>query len=143
MALRTSRTPAPAHGEPLGEEEIRLTKRNYGWPEDAKFLVPDGVYEHFDGSHGSAGTSSAEAWMAKFDEYKKAFPELAEQLYRMQHRQLPEGWEKSLPVFPPMPKGVAGRDSSAKVLNAVAQVVPWLMGGSADLAPFHQDASDL
>ncbi len=124
-----------AHGEPLGEEEIRLTKRNYGWPEDAKFLVPDGVYEHFQANMGTRGRALREAWMAKFEEYKRAHPELAEHMYRMQHRKLPDGWDKDLPVFPPDPKGVAGRDSSNKVLNALAKNVPWLMGGSADLAP--------
>jgi transketolase len=123
------------HGEPLGEDEIKLTKRNYGWPEDAKFLIPDGVYEHFDQNMGARGRGLREAWMAKFEEYKAAFPDLADQLFRMQHRQLPDGWEKSLPVFPADPKGAAGRDASAKVLNAVAQAVPWLVGGSADLAP--------
>jgi transketolase len=119
----------------LGEEEIRLTKRNYGWPEDAKFLVPEGVYEHFQSQMGRRGKDLREAWMAKFDEYKAAYPELAENMYRMQHRKLPDGWDKDLPVFPPDAKGVAGRDSSAKILNALAKNIPWLMGGSADLAP--------
>ncbi len=124
-----------AHGEPLGEDEIRLTKRNYGWPEDAKFLVPDGVYEHFDAHLGRRGRELREAWMAKFEQYKASHPELADHLYRMQHRELPDGWEKALPVFPADPKGMAGRDSSGKILNALAQVVPWLVGGAADLAP--------
>jgi transketolase len=124
-----------AHGEPLGEEEIRLAKHNYGWPEDAKFLVPDGVYEHLAAGIGKRGRELRETWMAKFSEYESKYPELADHLYRMQHRQLPEGWEKALPTFPADAKGVAGRDSSAKVLNAVAQKIPWLLGGSADLAP--------
>jgi transketolase len=124
-----------AHGEPLGEEEIRLTKRNYGWPEDAKFLVPDGVREHFAQGIGARGHAASEAWMKKFEDYKKQYPELADHLYKMQHRELPAGWDKGLPTFPPDAKGVAGRDSSAKVLNIVAQNVPWLIGGSADLAP--------
>lgn len=124
-----------AHGEPLGEEEIRLTKRNYGWPEDAKFLVPDGVYDHFRERIGKRGRGLREAWMAKFDEYKGKYPELADHLYRMQHRQLPEGWEKDLPTFPADPKGVSGRNASGTVLNVVAKNLPWLMGGSADLAP--------
>jgi transketolase len=124
-----------AHGEPLGEEEIKLTKRNYGWPEDAQFLVPDGVYDHISAGLGQRGTTLRTAWMEKSSEYQQAFPELAAQLTLMQHRELPEGWEKSLPVFPADPKGMGGRDSSAKVLNAVAQAVPWLIGGSADLAP--------
>jgi len=124
-----------AHGEPLGEEEIRLTKRNYGWPEQETFLVPDGVREHFREGMGRRGGKARTAWMAKFEEYKKQFPQLAEQLSHMQRRQLPEGWDKALPIFPADPKGVAGRDASSKVLNALAQQVPWLLGGSADLAP--------
>ncbi len=124
-----------AHGEPLGEEEIRLTKRNYGWPEDAKFLVPDGVYDTFAEGIGKRGHAAREAWMGKFRAYQAAYPELADHLYRMQHRQLPEGWDKDIPVFPADAKGLATRDSSAKVLNAVAKNLPWLIGGSADLAP--------
>jgi transketolase len=124
-----------AHGEPLGEEEIRLTKRNYGWPEGAKFHVPDGVYDHFRQGVGARGKALRDAWFARVKEYKVKFPELADQLYRMQHRQLPDGWDKDLPSFPPDPKGLATRVSSGKVLNAVAKRVPWLMGGSADLAP--------
>ncbi len=124
-----------AHGEPLGEEEIRLTKRNYGWPEDAKFLVPDGVYEHFQAGIGQRGRALRDAWIARFAGYKDLYPDLADQLYRMQHRQLPDGWDKNLPAFPADPKGLAGRDASAKVLNALAKNVPWLIGGSADLAP--------
>ena len=124
-----------AHGEPLGEEEIRLTKRNYGWPEHEKFLVPDGVREHFQEGMGRRGREAHTAWMAKFENYTRQFPQLADQLSRMQQRHLPEGWDKDLPVFPADSKGVAGRDASAKVLNALAQQVPWLLGGSADLAP--------
>ncbi len=124
-----------AHGEPLGEEEIKLTKRNYGWPEDAKFLVPEGVYDHFKQGIGARGHEARTAWMAKFEAYKKQYPELADHMDRMQRRELPEGWDKDLPVFPTDPKGVAGRDASAKVLNALAKNVPWLIGGSADLAP--------
>ncbi|MBX3331310.1 MAG: transketolase [Nitrospira sp.] len=124
-----------AHGEPLGEEEIRLTKRNYQWPEDAKFLIPDGVREQFQAVMGHRGRQMREAWMAKFDDYKRHYPELADHLYRMQHRQLPVGWEKDLPTFPADAKGMAGRDASGKVLNLLAKHVPWLIGGSADLAP--------
>ncbi|HWE52478.1 MAG TPA: transketolase [Bryobacteraceae bacterium] len=124
-----------AHGEPLGEEEIKLTKRAYGWPEDEKFLVPDGVYDNFKAHLGQRGSSLSASWKEKLEAYKKEYPELASQLVQMQHRELPEGWEKSIPVFPTDPKGMGGRDSSAKVLNSVAQVVPWLIGGSADLAP--------
>src|SRR5439155_11147706 len=93
-----------AHGEPLGEEEIRLTKRNYGWPEDAKFLVPEEVVQNFRDGIGKRGRALRDAWMAKFEEYKVRYPELAEQLYAMQHRRLPETWDKDLPVFPPDPK---------------------------------------
>jgi transketolase len=124
-----------AHGEPLGEEEIKLTKRAYGWPEDAKFLVPDEVRGHFAAGIGKRGGAAREAWMTAFAEYSKAHAELADQMFRMQHRRLPEGWDAGLPTFPADAKGVAGRDASAKVLNAIAQRVPWLIGGSADLAP--------
>jgi len=124
-----------AHGEPLGEEEVRLTKRNYGWPEEAKFLVPDGVREHFADGVGRRGRTLREAWMKRFEEYKAAYPKEADFLFRMQHRQLPEGWDADIPVFPADAKGLAGRDASAKVLNALAPRVPWLLGGAADLAP--------
>jgi transketolase len=124
-----------AHGEPLGDEEIRLTKRNYGWPEDAKFLVPDGVPTHFQEGIGARGAELRNAWMARFSEYQAQYPELADHLYKMQHRQLPEAWDKGLPTFSPDEKGLAGREASAKVLNAVATNVPWVLGGAADLAP--------
>ena len=124
-----------AHGEPLGEEEIRLTKKNYGWPEDAKFLVPDGVRENFDAGIGKRGRELRAAWMSQFEQYTAKFPDLAARVLRMQHRELPDGWDKNLPVFPADAKGIASRDSSAKVLNAIAQNIPWLIGGSADLAP--------
>ena len=124
-----------AHGEPLGAEEIRLTKRNLGWPEDAKFLVPDGVREHFEQGVGAHGREEREAWMAKFDEYKSEYPELADQMLKMQRRELPEGWDKDLKPFPPDAKGMGGREASGKVLNAIAPNVPWLIGGAADLAP--------
>ena len=124
-----------AHGEPLGEEEIKLTKRNYGWPEEAKFLVPDGVRENFQQGIGARGKALRDAWFAKLEEYKGAYPELADQLVRMQKRELPDGWDKDMPTFPADEKGLAGRDASAKVLNAIARNVPWLLGGAADLAP--------
>jgi transketolase len=124
-----------AHGEPLGEEEIRLCKRFYGWPEEAKFLVPDGVRERFAAGMGERGARLRAEWVALFEGYKKSHPVEADELYRMQHRQLPDGWEKSIPDFPADAKGLAGRDASAKVLNAVARAIPWLIGGSADLAP--------
>jgi transketolase len=124
-----------AHGEPLGEDEIKLTKRNYGWPEDAKFWVPGGVYERFAELLGGRGRTERDAWMSKFAEYQAKFPELADQLYKMQKRELPDGWDADIPVFPADAKGVAGRDASGKVENAVAKRVPWLIGGAADLAP--------
>ncbi len=124
-----------AHGEPLGHEEIKLTKRQYGWPEHAQFLVPSGVAEHFQTVMGARGRTAREQWMARFIEYKKTYPELADALSQMQRRALPSGWEQDLPTFPSDPKGLAGRDASATVLNAVACRVPWLIGGSADLTP--------
>jgi transketolase len=124
-----------AHGEPLGEQEVRLAKRNYGWPEDAKFYIPDGVYDHFRNGVGKRGKELRDTWFARVKEYRAKYPDLAEQFYRLHHRQLPEGWDKGLPTFPADAKGVATRDASGKVLNVLGQNVPWLMGGSADLAP--------
>ncbi|CAE6742330.1 transketolase [Nitrospira defluvii] len=124
-----------AHGEPLGEEEVRLAKRSYGWPEDAQFLVPAGVPEHFQHLMGTRGRMEREQWMRRFADYRQTYPELADALSRMQHRELPTGWDHDLPSFPADSKGVAGRDASAMVLNALAGRVPWLIGGSADLAP--------
>jgi transketolase len=123
-----------AHGEPLGEEEVKLVKRNYGWPEDPKFLVPDGVYQQFQNGVGARGSEERTKWNALFAEYSKKFPELAARLAKMQRRALPDGWDKNLPNFPADPKGMATRESSGKVLNALAQNIPWLVGGSADLA---------
>ena len=122
-----------AHGEALGEEEVRLAKKFYGWPEDAKFLVPDGVREHFRDGIGRRGRDLREKWRKRFNDYSKAHPELAQQLDRMQHRELPQGWDRNLPSFPPDAKGVATRESSGKVLSALAQNTPWIVGGSADL----------
>jgi transketolase len=124
-----------AHGEPLGEEEIRLTKRFYGWPEDAKFLVPDGVREHLRDGFGRRGRELREAWLARYEAYRKQYAELGDHLHRMQYRQLPDGWDRDLPSFPADPKGMAGRDASGKVENAIAKNLPWLIGGAADLAP--------
>ncbi len=124
-----------AHGEPLGEEEIRLAKRNYGWPEDAKFYVPDGVREHFRAGVGKRGRELRRGWIELFDSYRAKYPELADQVDRMQRRDLPDGWDADLPVFPADVRGIATRESSSQVLNAIAQRHPWLIGGSADLAP--------
>jgi transketolase len=126
---------AAAHGEPLGDDEVRLTKRSYGWPEDAKFLVPEGVYEHFAGGIGQRGASLRKNWKAQFAAYRASYPDLGQQVELMQRRELPTGWDRDLPVFPPDENGVAGRDASGKVLNVLAQNIPWFLGGSADLAP--------
>jgi transketolase len=123
-----------AHGEPLGEEEVRLVKKFYGWPEDAKFLVPEGVREHFQDGVGKRGREARARWEKMFAEYSQQYPELADSLHRMQRRELPDGWENNLPTFPTDAKGIATRDSSGKVLNTLAQNIPWLIGGSADLA---------
>jgi transketolase len=124
-----------AHGEPLGAEHIKTTKRFYGWPEDAQFLVPPQVPEHFQATLGKRGGDLRAAWMAAFDKFRAASPALADELFRMQHRDLPDGWDKDLPVFPADKKGLASRESNGKVLNAVAKNVPWLIGGAADLDP--------
>ncbi len=124
-----------AHGEPLGEEEVKLTKRFYGWPEDAKFLVPDGVRENFRDVLGKRGAQLSGEWNALFKKYSAQYPDLADQFNRMRQRELPDGWDKELPTFPADAKGIASRDSSGKVLNAIAKNHPWLMGGSADLYP--------
>ena len=125
---------ADAHGEPLGDAEVKLSKKAYGWPEDAKFLVPEGVLEHFAAGIGKRGAAAHAAWKAKFAEYAGKFPELATELEAMEGQNLPKGWEASLPHFPADAKGLASRESSGKVLNAVGKVIPWLVGGSADLA---------
>ena len=124
-----------AHGEPLGEQEVRLTKRTYGWAEDATFHVPDGVYAHFRDGIGKRGKDLRDRWFVRVRDYKAKYSELAEQLYRMQHRQLPDGWDKDIPTFTPDGTGMATRDASGEVLNAIAKNVPWLIGGSADLGP--------
>src|SRR5580700_5645738 len=124
---------AAAHGEPLGEEEVRLTKRAYGWPEDAKFLVPDEVPRRFDAGIGARGAGARRRWQTLFAAYREQFPELATEIDQMQRRDLPTGWDRNLPSFPADPKGLAGRDASSKVLNVLAQNIPWLLGGSADL----------
>jgi transketolase len=126
---------AAAHGEPLGDDEVRLTKRSYGWPEDAKFLVPDGVYEHFAAGIGARGAKARQQWTELFAAYRAKYPDLAIEIEQIQRRELPAGWDRNLPVFPADPKGIAGRDASGKVLNVLAQNIPWFFGGSADLGP--------
>jgi transketolase len=124
-----------AHGDPLGDEEILLTKRFYGWPEDAKFLVPDGVYQQFQAGIGERGAKARQEWLKLFDGYKVSFPALAAEIDQMQRRELPPGWDRNLPTFPADLKGMAGRDASGKVLNVLAANIPWLIGGAADTGP--------
>lgn len=124
-----------AHGEPLGEEEIALTKKAYGWNYDEKFFVPDEVRENFRQGIGKRGAELNEDWNAKFSEYKNQFPEKALQIEQIQHRETPIGWDAELPEFPMDAKGISGRDASAKVLNEIAKHHPFFIGGSADLAP--------
>jgi transketolase len=126
---------AEAHGEPLGDDEVKLTKRAYGWPEDAKFLVPDEVREHFADGIGQRGADARKKWTELFAAYHTEFPKLATEIDQMQRRELPAGWDKNLPVFPADQKGIAGREASGKVLNVLAQNIPWFIGGSADLGP--------
>jgi transketolase len=126
---------AAAHGEPLGADEIKLTKRAYGWPEDSNFLVPDGVREHFALGIGARGAEAHRKWNGVFAAYRSKYPELATEIDQMQRRELPVGWDRNLPLFTADPKGLAGREASGKVLNVLAQNIPWLIGGSADLGP--------
>jgi transketolase len=126
---------AAAHGEPLGDDEIRLAKKFYGWPEDAKFLVPDGVYDHFTAGIGARGAKARQQWTVRFAAYRAKYSDCATEIEQMQRRELPTGWDRDLPVFPADPKGIAGRDASGKVLNVLAQNIPWFLGGSADLGP--------
>jgi transketolase len=131
---------AEAHGEPLGDDEVRLTKKSYGWPEDAKFLVPDEVYEHFSAGIGARGDEARKDWSALFAAYRAKYLELAKEIELMQKRELPDGWDRNFPAFPADEKGVAGRDASGKVLNVLAQNIPWFLGGSADLGPSNKTA---
>jgi transketolase len=124
---------AKVHGEPLGEEEVRETKRAYNWPEDAHFLIPDGVYEHFADGIGARGRADREEWEALFEQYRADAPELAAQVDAMQRRELPEGWDSDIPSFEPSDGDMATRKASNKVENAVAKRIPWLLAGSADL----------
>jgi len=124
-----------AHGEPLGEDEVKLTKKFYGWPENAQFLIPDGVYQHFAEGVGARGAAKHGEWRELFARYRVAYPDLARAFDAVQARELPAGWEKDIPTFPADTKGMASRDSSAQVENAIAKRVPWLIGGAADLAP--------
>jgi len=124
-----------AHGSPLGTEGVAAARQFFGLPEDEDFHVPDGAVDAFAAGIGARGRAAREAWEAMFGRYRTEFPELAGEIERIQRRDLPDGWEQALPTYPPDPKGIATRVSSGQVLNAVAQAVPWLVGGSADLAP--------
>ncbi len=124
-----------AHGEPFGVEGCKATKRFFGFPEDQDFYVPDGVYDHFAAGIGATGHEARDAWHSMFEKYRAEHPDLADEIDRIQRRDLPVGWEDALPTFPADEKGLASRDSSGRVLNAVAQAVPWIVGGSADLSP--------
>ncbi|MEN6451022.1 MAG: transketolase [Thermoguttaceae bacterium] len=126
---------AEAHGAPLGEEEVRLTKAAYGWPENEKFLVPPDVPAHFQHGVGARGGKLQADWAEKFAGYKAQYPELAAQLDLIDRRELPAGWDADIQPFPADAKGMATRVSSGKVLNQIGPHVPWLLGGSADLAP--------
>src|SRR6266576_2080715 len=126
---------AAAHGEPLGDDEVRLCKRAYGWPEDKTFLVPDGVYEHFTAGISARGAEARRKWTELFTAYRAKYPDLADEIELMQRRELPSDWDKNLPVFPADPNGLAVRDASGKALNVLAQTIPWFLGGSADLGP--------
>jgi transketolase len=126
---------AGAHGEALGEEEVKLAKKFYGWPEDKQFYIPEGVKQHFAEGMGARGKQLHAEWKQRFDAYEKSNPELAKEAWEMLQHKLPEGWEAAIPKFDADPKGLATRDSSGKVLNAIAQRIPWLIGGAADLSP--------
>ena len=114
---------------------MKLTKRAYGWPQDAKFLVPDGVRAHFDAGIGRRGAEARDRWEKLLASYRARFPELATEIDQMQRRELPAGWDRNLPSFPADPKGIAGRDASGEVLNVLARNIPWFLGGSGDLGP--------
>ncbi|HJN07700.1 MAG: transketolase [Pirellulaceae bacterium] len=124
-----------AHGAPLGDDEIRLTKEAYGWPADERFLVPEEAAAHFSAAVAARGKEARQAWQANFSEYEKVHNDLADQLKAIWSGNLPTGWDDAIPTFPTDDKGMASRASSGKVLNAVADQIPWLLGGSADLAP--------
>jgi transketolase len=126
---------AEAHGEPLGDAEVRLVKQFFGFDPDARFVVPDGVRGHFAAGIGARGAALDRAWQALFERYRAAHPELAAQIDHIRSGTLPDGWQRAIPTFPADAKGVATRDAAGRVLNAIAQQIPWLLGGAADLAP--------
>ncbi len=124
-----------AHGEALGADEVRLAKEFYGWDPDAQFVVPEEVRRYFRANIGHRGGEIRRAWVDRLAAYRREYPDLGRQLDCIQDHKLPQGWDRELPVFPPDTKGVAGRDASSKLLNTLAQRIPWLIGGSADLWP--------
>ncbi|HET6495869.1 MAG TPA: transketolase, partial [Thermoleophilia bacterium] len=124
-----------AHGEPLGVDEVRLVKEAFGFSPDESFVVPDGVREHLAATFGRRGAESHDEWDRIFARYRDQYPSPADELERMWHGDLPAGWEAALPTFAPDAKGISTRDASGKALNALAEKVPWLVGGAADLAP--------
>jgi transketolase len=124
-----------AHGEPLGAEEVRLTKEFFGFSPDQTFVVPPGVTEHFSANMGARGAGARKDWEQLFSRYRGQYPDLAEQIERIGERELPAGWEKALPVFSASETGMSTRDVSGKVLNALGEKIPWLIGGAADLTP--------
>lgn len=123
-----------AHGEPLGEEEVRLTKQFFGFDPDKHFVVPEGVMQRFAAGVGARGAALSAEWDRLFERYTREYPELAREVRKMRAGELPAGWEEGLPSFPPDAKGMATRDASGKVLNALGERIPWLIGGAADLA---------
>ncbi|MDB5461834.1 MAG: transketolase, partial [Phenylobacterium sp.] len=123
------------HSDPLGPEEVRLTKAAYGWPQDAQFRVPDGVRAQFADTLGARGKALRQAWEVDFARYREAEPDLARELDLMRRGELPQGWDRDIPSFPADAKGIASREASGKTLNAIAPHIPWLLGGAADLAP--------
>jgi len=124
-----------AHSDAPGEDEIKGAKKAYGWPEDSQFLVPEGVREHFDSGIGKRGAALNERWKRTFADFRAAHPDLGAEVDHIINKTMPEGWDKDLPVFPADEKGLASRESSGKVINAIAKACPWFIGGSADLAP--------
>jgi transketolase len=133
---------AAAHSDALGEDEVRLAKRFYGWPEDAQFLVPDGVYDCFRDGIGRRGGAAREQWVKSFARFKSEHPQSGREIDTLLAGALPEDWDAGLPTFPADPKGLATREASGKVLNQVAKNIPWLIGGAGDLAPSTKTAFD-
>jgi transketolase len=133
---------AAAHSDALGEEEVRLTKRFYGWPEDAQFLVPDGVHDNFRDGIGRRGREQRDDWMKRFTTYKNEHPQSGREIETLLAGELPPQWDTGLPIFPTDAKGVATRDASGKILDQVTKTIPGLIGGAGDLSPSTKTAFD-